>query len=240
MKETRKYADTLLLKLDSYESKLNTLGADLDGICSMARDPISLSLLYSFEILGAPVINSTPSVRMCLDTLSVLTFLKRSGFPVLLESVHRKSFDTLQFPTILKNVTNHSIKVRSTIVLHSPNDVAKFNKLLRKGLWVAQHYLTNASNIVKAYVVGEEVISIKPEKNILHNDCQKVILPISDIQELSIKCGLLMNLKIYNIEFLIENNNKAWVIDVNDFPSFSNVPNAPRIIAKYLRQEFKR
>jgi ribosomal protein S6--L-glutamate ligase len=239
VKETQKYASVFLLNLERFECRMNILGKDLDGICSMARNPTTLSLLSCFETLGIQVVNPVSSVKRCLDAASTLMFLQRRGVPIPVSSLHRRSFKDLEFPVILKNITSISAKARRTIVLCSRKELVSYTNFFKNGLWVAQRLLKKSA-LMKVYIVGKDVISIKQlQRTAAKNDQKHGTTSFPEISEASLLCGSLMNLEIYNVEWIIDREG-MWVIDINDFPSFSGIPKAPRIIAHYLKNRFKK
>jgi glutathione synthase/RimK-type ligase-like ATP-grasp enzyme len=238
MKETKRYASVTLLDFDHFESQWDGLGNDLDGICSMAHNPTTLSILSCFEILGKPVVNTVSSVRMCLDTASALVFLRKQGLPVPLVSLHRRVFTNLKFPAILKNISSFSAKTRKTIVLRSSKDYANYARYLKNGLWIAQKLLDKVT-LMKVYIVGNEVISMKELEWISTNSQNDKNPTLSEITELCLSCGSRINLEVYNVELIVDRDG-TWVIDINDFPSFSAIPEAPKIIAQYLKNRFKK
>jgi len=239
MKETQKYASVFLFNFERFECHTDILGKDLDGICSMAHNPTTLSLLSCFETLGIQVVNPVSSVKKCLDTASTLIFLQRRGVPIPLSSLHRRSFNDMEFPVILKNIASFSAKARRTIILYSSKDLDIHSNFFKNGLWVAQRLLEKFA-LMKVYIVGKDVISIKQLQSTVAKNTQKHrTASLSEISEASLLCGSLMNLEIYNVEWIIDREG-MWVIDINDFPSFSGIPKAPRVIARYLKNRFQK
>lgn len=239
IKETQMQAFGCLLDFEHFESPAQNLSHDLDGICSMARNPTTLSLLSCFEMSEGPVVNTVSSVRKCLDTASTLMFLMGRGVPVPLSSLHRRAFSNLEYPTILKNIASFGAKARKTIILNSRRDLANHAKSFQKGLWIAQRLL-QTSALVKVYVVGTDVISVKELQHTSYKECRKFNgNSISEVSEISLLCGSLIGLEVYNVELIIDRDG-IWAIDINDFPSFFGISEAPRIIAQYLTKRFKK
>lgn len=239
MKRASVRAETVLLNLDRYSNPIDKVGSDFDGVCTMARNLTNLSILSCTEINGTPVVNTVASVRACLDRVSLFAALFRKGIDVPESFVHRRNFGGIHFPAIIKNTVSAGAKGRRNIVLVSAKSVRKYANVLKNGVWLSQRLLP-ASMVTKVYIVGDDIIAIRHEST-TSNGTKSVsenVVGRTTVDK-CLACGRLFGLEVYNVELLIHNNH-WYVIDVNDFPSFSGITNAPTIISNYLIRRFRK
>lgn len=98
----------------------------------------------------------------------------------------------------------------------------------------AQRYVSNAGYDLKAYVVGDSVRLVRKPSPLHGGTGPTKELPLPpEVERLALLCGRLFGLEIYGVDLL--HNDDGWqVVEVNDFPSFSAIPDAADWIADYL------
>lgn len=239
VKETTKHAKVEVLNFDRFEANIENLGNEFDGICTMSRNPTALSLLSCMELRGISCVNTVSSIRKSLDRASTLATLRQHRIQVPETSVHRRSFSALKLPVILKNTVSTGVRGRRTIIIRSTRDITRYSALLRNGLWISQK-LVQEIVLSKVYVIKDDVIAVKKEgvlgpKPVIGDGVE---LDRGSI-DMCILCGSLIGLDIFNVE-LLSDRNDTYVIDVNDFPSFSGFSKASTKISSYLLEKFKK
>jgi ribosomal protein S6--L-glutamate ligase len=103
--------------------------------------------------------------------------------------------------------------------------------------FLAQRYVENAGFDIKLYVAGTEVYAVA-KKSPLHPDVnvQQQLLPLTPaLRELALRTGKIFGLHIYGLD-VVETSHGFVVLDINDFPSFSNVPGATTLLTNYVLQ----
>ena len=119
-----------------------------------------------------------------------------------------------------------------------PADLAKleFTKP-DHSFFLAQRYVENTGFDIKLYVAGTEVYAVA-RKSPLHPDVgvKQRLLPLTPaLRELALRTGKIFGLDIYGLDVL-ETSHGPVVVDINDFPSFSNVQGATTLLTAYVLQ----
>jgi Inositol 1,3,4-trisphosphate 5/6-kinase ATP-grasp domain len=119
-----------------------------------------------------------------------------------------------------------------------PADLAKL-KIAKAdhGFFLAQRYVENAGFDIKLYVAGTEVYA-DAKKSPLHPDVdvKQRLLPLTPaLRELALRTGKIFGLDMYGLDVL-ETSHGPVVVDINDFPSFSNVQGATTLLTGYVLQ----
>jgi hypothetical protein len=117
-----------------------------------------------------------------------------------------------------------------------PADLAKL-KIAKAdhGFFLAQRYVENAGFDIKLYVAGTEVYAVA-KKSPLHPDVdvKQRLLPLTPaLRELALRTGRIFGLHIYGLD-VVETSHGFVVLDINDFPSFTNVPGATTLLTNYV------
>jgi len=238
IRETKRGARVDVLDFQRYEASVQDLGGTLNGICTMARNPTALSLLSSMELRGIPCVNSVAAVRNCLDRASMLTVLRHHKIPIPDTSIHRRAFRTLSFPAMLKNTVSTGVRGRRTLLVRSRKDLYKYSAPLRNGLWIGQK-LVHEVLLTKVYVIRNEVIGVRDEGLFRKSNVIDHTALDREKMQTCLSCGQLLGLDLFDVD-LLSDREHTYVIDVNDFPSFSGLSKAPSMIANYLLEKFER
>ena len=103
--------------------------------------------------------------------------------------------------------------------------------------FLAQHYVENTGFDIKLYVMGKAVYSLA-KRSPLHPevDVDKRLIPITiELRNLALQVGKIFGLDIYGLD-VVETSQGLIVVDINDFPSFGQVPQAiPRVSEHIIR-----
>jgi ribosomal protein S6--L-glutamate ligase len=88
---------------------------------------------------------------------------------------------------------------------------------------------------LKVYVVGERMWAIRrpfPARSLADKlgEPARVSPPIRDA---ALACGAALGLELYGVDFLVA-GDEFFVVDVNAFPGYKGIPEAPAAIADYL------
>jgi glutathione synthase/RimK-type ligase-like ATP-grasp enzyme len=100
----------------------------------------------------------------------------------------------------------------------------------------------------KIYVIGDKVFGIKRENPIylyLREKPDKIdaslierteFMVTEDIKRLAKHISSELSLKIFGFDLVKSNHqDKLYLIDVNDFPSFKGIPNAEKTLSKFIK-----
>ena len=181
------------------------------AIFSMARNPSTLDLLESAERKGTVVVNSPGSIRDCFNREHVYRLMQENRIPIPRTEKVSVNEVPKKFPMMLKRTDTHG-KVGDTAEIKTEDDLAVALQTFRekdvKDVLV-QEYVDGKH--VKFYGVGE-----------------KIYLPgyegesTEDMKRYASKTARLIGLDIYGGD-IMHANGVAYVIDMNDWPSFSAI-----------------
>lgn len=238
LKIKEKGVQAIILDLKKEDLSIDDFSTDLDGLCSMARDPLILSLLSVYKVHGIPIVNDPFSVKKCMDRAFFNAILAKGGFQIPTTHICSNLKSHFNGRLVLKEVLLcRGVRGKGVILT---SDSLPSKKPKRKSPVIVQEFL-DASLGIKAYVIGGDVYLKRMQ---LTKKCDNISINLtsperSNIKETCIKCGELLSIDIFNVEFL-RTVEGFFIVDVNDFPSFSNIPDAEERIANYLLRYFKR
>ena len=100
---------------------------------------------------------------------------------------------------------------------------------------LAQRYAENGNFDIKLYVAGTQVYGVAKRSPLHpHLEVDKRRIPISiEMREFALQVGDIFGLDIYGPD-VVETAYGSMVVDINDFPSFGQVPDATIIVAAHI------
>ena len=133
---------------------------------------------------------------------------------------------------------NSGSALRDVYRVDSPDELAR---LAIDGSLLSQPYLPNPGHDVKLYNPGDEVFATV-KRSPLHPgaDVVEEQIPVTpELRNLARAVGRVFGLDIYGID-VVETADGWVVLDVNDFPSFGNVPQAAWRLARTVLRVTRR
>ena len=221
------YAEEELLRLDSIsvEADLYLLKSDTE---------LSLSLATALDALGARVINMVDACILCKDKLLAAATLAKASIPA---PRPLSAADPLLLgaelsggPLILKPHRGyHGVGVMVV------EDAAALPAAgVYPGLVFAQAYLANARKDLKIFGIGEEVFGVrKPFSSDSFLKGGEACDLSPGVADMARRCARAFGLELYGLD-LAEDGDETYVIDVNYFPGYRGVPDAPRRLADHI------
>jgi len=208
-------------------------------VLKTVSDGPGLSLLEAAEAADIPTINRSWAIRRVRDKTIGVTLAHTHGIPVpttyfiahprLLAQVPAE-----QFPLVVKPTNGSSCRLIHYI--DSPSALEKIDiDTVSSNFWLAQHYEANIGFDTKLYVAGTEIFAVA-KRSPLHPEIEVEKQPIALtplLRTLALEVGRLFGLDIYGLD-VVETDKGPMVVDINDFPSFGNVPEAEKLIAKCI------
>jgi ribosomal protein S6--L-glutamate ligase len=105
---------------------------------------------------------------------------------------------------------------------------------------LAQQYIKGDGYDLKLYAVGDEVWAVRkpsPLSDFQQGEAEPV--PISqELVDLGRRCGELFGLELYGVDCILTPDGPT-VIEINDFPNYTAVPNAEERLADYIIQQVR-
>jgi ribosomal protein S6--L-glutamate ligase len=205
-------------------------------VLKTVSDGPGLSILEAAEAAGIPTINRSWAIRRVRDKTIAVVMAGAHGIPMpatyfiahprLLNQVPAE-----QFPLVVKPTNGSSCRL--IYYIDSPSTLEKLDiDTASSNFWLAQHYEANIGFDTKLYVAGTEVFAAA-KRSPLHPEIEVEKQPIAvspHLRTLALEVGRLFGLDIYGLD-VVETDKGPMVVDINDFPSFGNVPEAEKLIA---------
>jgi len=209
-------------------------------ILKTVADGPGLCVLEAAEAAGIPTINNSRSIRLVRDKSLCTAHACAHGLPVphsyfvadpqLLRKIPRENY-----PLVVKPTNGSS--GRGIYLVDSPARSLRRPKYAERvsDFFLVQHYVENPGYDIKLYVIGKDVFAVARESP-LHPEVEVAhqLLPLKPAWlKLALRVGEVFGLVIYGLDVL-ETRHGPMVVDINDFPSFGQVPHAVRRISEYI------
>jgi ribosomal protein S6--L-glutamate ligase len=194
-----------------------------------------LSILESVAAAGRVTVNDHRAIRLARDKAVAAARARAAGipFPVTYFASRSSVLDQVpreMYPLVVK--PNNGSSCERIFRADTPEELAALD-LDDSGHLLAQPYLSNPGYDVKLYNTGDEVFAAV-KRSPLHPGEQVVEQPIEvtpELRALAEAVGRVFGLDIYGVD--VVETPRGWVVlDVNDFPSFGGVPDAPIRLAR--------
>ncbi len=200
-----------------------------------------LSIVEAAEAAGIATINNSRSIRLVRDKAVASVFAHTRGLPIPLTYFIAHpglliQIPTEDFPLVVKPV--HGSSCRSIYRADSPAELATLNIAeTNTDFLLAQKYVENSGFDIKLYVAGNEVFAVT-KRSPLHPEVkvEKRLIPVTlELQNLALLVGQLFGLDIYGLD-VVETSHGPMIVDINDFPSFGQVPQAVALVSSHIVQ----
>ena len=208
-------------------------------VLKTVTDGPGLSLLEASEAAGIPTINNSRSIRLVRDKTVATAHAHAHGLPIPLTyfAVHPellKQIPMENYPLVIKPTNGSSC--RGIYRVDSPADLATVQLVEANArFFLAQQYIENNGFDIKLYVAGTEVFAVA-KRSPLHPEVrvEKRLIPLTvELRNLALLVGKLFGLDIYGLD-VVESRDGPMVVDINDFPSFGQVPNAVSLVSSEI------
>ncbi|MGW1845423.1 ATP-grasp domain-containing protein [Streptomyces sp. NPDC001966] len=193
-----------------------------------------LTLLEAAAAVGLTTVNDARSIRAVRDKVLTSVIARQHGLPVpVTYSAPRATFfaDVPEelFPLVVKPADGSS--GRGVRLVSEPGRLADA-EWAGEGQLIAQPYVSNAGSDLKVYcLAGEFHATVR--RSPLHPDApvdeRAVPLP-AEVAEAAAKVGAVFGLDLYGIDVVLGPDGPV-IVDINDFPSFRQVPDAASRLA---------
>ena len=210
-------------------------------VLKTVSDGPGLSILEAAEAAGIPTINHSRSIRLVRDKAVATSYASSHGLPIPLTYfvTHPgllKQIPWGDYPLVVK--PNNGSSCRDIFLLASPADLATLQLVETQArFFLAQQYVENNGFDSKLYVAGTEVFAVA-KRSPLHPEVRvdKRLIPITlELRNLALLVGKLFGLDIYGLD-VVETGDGPMVVDINDFPSFGQVPHAVALVSSEIVQ----
>ena len=198
-----------------------------------------LSILEAADAAGIPTINRPQAIRQVRDKAIAITRAWSHGLPIprtyfIAHAGLLSQVPEADYPLVVKPSNGSSC--RGIYKVNSPRELATLDMAESgKSFFLAQRYIENSNFDIKLYVAGTHVTAIA-KRSPLHPDVAvtKHSIPISlEIHNLALHVGEIFGLDIYGLD-IVDAPDGPMIVDINDFPSFGQVPDATALVATHI------
>lgn len=196
-----------------------------------------LTLLEAAAAAGMTTVNDARSIRGVRDKALAAAIGRDRGLPLptTYAAVRPELLAEIpdsEYPLVVKPADGSS--GRGVHLVSSPERLAAMlPELAGEGMLIAQPYVPNSGTDLKVYAVGGELFATE-RRSPLYPDCPvpERLVPLSaEIAEIGARVGEVYGLDLYGLDVLLGPDGPV-VVDVNDFPSFRQVPEAAARVAR--------
>jgi ribosomal protein S6--L-glutamate ligase len=212
------------------------LGAG-DLVVTRSRHPFALALVQQAEALGARTCDRPSAVLAVRDKVRCTSALVRRGVPVPPTFLAHRPEDLARlrrdaFPLVLKPALGDN--GRGLRVVEEPEQLASIT--WTEELVLAQHYVDVGGVDLKVYVAGTEVWAVHRPSPLAPAPTLDAPLaaPVTPaLRDLVRACREEFGLLLFGLDVL-ESAQGPVVVDVNEFPNYTGVDDAPAVIGSLL------
>jgi len=194
------------------------------------------SLIEAAAASGKVTVNSARGIRLVRDKAVCAAVARAHGIPFpqtwflahagLLSQVPQE-----MYPLVVKPANGSANEGVHLVHSYAEAQELVWNGELLGSFLIAQPYLPNSGSDIKVYNAGGKVFAVRRPSPIGGQTGEDELMPVSpELRRLVLRIGQVFGLDIYGVDVL--QTPAGWVaVDVNDFPSFSVVPEAVGWIA---------
>jgi ribosomal protein S6--L-glutamate ligase len=196
-----------------------------------------LTLLEAAAAVGLTTVNDVRSIRGVRDKALASVIARTRGLPVPVTYAAARwerltEIPAAEYPLVVKPADGSS--GRGVRLVAGPDDLPGLgSELAGEGLLIAQPYVPNSGTDLKVYCVDGEFFATE-RSSLLHPGQgvreRQVPLPAS-VARIAAQVGEVFGLDLYGLDVLLGPDGPV-VVDVNDFPSFRQVPDAVARVAR--------
>ena len=217
-----------------------------DAVLSRGRDLAGLGLLAATSALGVLAINTPQSIELVRNKIAMQAILLEHGLPLpktwfAPNAAVFREVPPDRYPLVVKPYDGDGS--RGVSLLSQPDDVDELPDFSgRQSLYLAQELLETDGWDLKLYGIGTKVWAVrKPSPVDFTRPGPAVVKPTkggglveldAQLRDIALTCGRACGLELWGVDVAVTPKGPC-VIEVNDFPTYSAVPQAGEEIARY-------
>ncbi|HEY6054731.1 MAG TPA: hypothetical protein VIU86_12410 [Gaiellaceae bacterium] len=217
-----------------------------DAVLSRGRDLAGLGLLAWAAALGVVAVNTPAAIELVRNKIAMQSMLLQHGLPLPRTwfAADPTAFAKLPrelFPLVVKPFDGDGSQ--GLALLHTPADVALVEPPRGKTLFLAQEYLEAGGYDLKLYGIGRELFAVRKPSPVVFDgagparpsdrDGAQLVEVDAQLREIGLTCGRALGLELWGVDVAMTARGPV-VIEVNDFPTYSAVPDAGAAIARHV------
>src|SRR5262245_43552847 len=213
-----------------------------DALVARGRSWGLLGLLGWAETRRMPTINSRDAIASVHNKSQMSIAFASAGLPIpqtYFGSVQQlgSQIPRENYPIILKPIFGDNS--RGLLVVKSPEEMREID--WPEPVALAQRYFETDGYDLKLYGIGDDiwvVRKISPFNAHAQMDKSKEGLAETtpELQDLGRRCGRLFGLDLFGVD-CIETSEGVLIIEINDYPNYTNVPDANAKLADFVERK---
>jgi ribosomal protein S6--L-glutamate ligase len=216
----------------------------IDVCVARGRSDAVLSRLLAAERHGVPAINRAAAVTAVVDKAGMAVALESAGIPTPPTTLGTPAqlaagLPSHLYPVIVKPIRGDNC--RGLAVCESADAVGRLEPSDKPLL--AQPFLRGDGSDLKLYAVGETVWAVRKPSPLPGDVLPWATAPplteatpievTDELRELALRCGELFGLELFGVDCLVTATGPV-VIEVNEFPNYTGVPDADAALADHV------
>lgn len=225
--------------LDESESLIVSAWAGLqagDLVVTRSRDPFALALLEEAEARNARALDGAHAVERVRNKATCALGLARRGLPIPPTLLARGPDDLRDlprsaFPLVVKPVLGDNAKGVRIVAERGELDSVQWDGQLV----IAQAYMEAGGLDTKLYVAGERLWATRRPGPLSDREDPTTRLKVTPaLQAIADGCRREFGLTLFGVDVL-ESEDRLAIVDVNEFPNYTGVDEAPAAIGALVR-----
>jgi ribosomal protein S6--L-glutamate ligase len=220
-----------------------------DVVVARTRHPWGLALLRGIRQPGVEVLTPLEGVAAVRNKSRAALTLAQHGVPtpptfLAASPAALRELPPERFPLLLKPYLGDN--ARGIAAVRDPSELDDL--AWRDGMVLAQTFVPCGGVDTKVYVAGERMWAVRrpsplaveggwsPNGNGASGAKADHAVPVPmtpTLRRLATSCGALFGLELFGLDVL-ESSDGPVVVDVNEFPNYTGVPDAPEVIGRIV------
>ena len=217
-----------------------------DAVLSRGRDLAGLGLLAAASALGVLAINTPHSIELVRNKIAMQAILLEHGLPLprtwfAADAAVFRGISPERYPLVVKPYDGDGS--RGLSLLSQPDDVDELPRLSgTQSLYLAQEFLETDGWDLKLYGIGTKVWAVRKPSPVAFTEPGPAVVRTAkgaelvelnaQLRDIALTCGRACGLELWGVDVAVTPKG-PYVIEVNDFPTYSAVPQAGEEIARY-------
>jgi glutathione synthase/RimK-type ligase-like ATP-grasp enzyme len=219
-----------------------------DAVLSRGRDLAGLGYFAAVAALGVLAVNSPAAIELVRNKVAMQAVLLEHGLPLPRTwfAGDAEAFERLgreRFPLVVKPFDGDG--AQGLALLTCPEDVARLPEPPRRSrLYLAQELLVTDGWDLKLYGIGSRVWAVRKPSPVSfpgpgaaavarHSGPPEPVALDGRLRDLALTCGRACGLELWGVDVAMTPAG-PYVIEVNDFPTYSAIPGAGEAIAEHV------
>ncbi len=208
-----------------------------DVVVARTRNPFGLALLRSAERPGVRVCTPWDAISMVRNKPRAVEVLARQHIPMPQTFLAHgpgplRSVPGECYPLILKPYLGDN--ARGIVVVRAPEELDDLD--WTDAMALAQRYVDVGGVDLKLYAVGQQVWAVRRTSPLAETNGEpraEAAEVTPELQRLARECGAAFGLHLYGVD-AVETPDGPLVVDVNDFPNYTGIEEAPEAIRSFV------